>query len=142
MKTILSAAVLVLAAAGPGLALDVPLTVAEPIGVARTDERIIAGVPLARGQFRDAAGLSLWEGDVEVPCQFTVLSRRPNGSAWWVLADLQASVPADGLDRFAGFDANFKYDYGNCTVGHVAMTPWAWSREEPAGRSAGRQTED
>lgn len=88
------------ALAGPVGAFDVPLTVTETAGVARTSEPVTTGVPLAKGAVKDAAALRLVdEKGGQLPAQFRALAPWPDGSVRVVLIDTQVSVPAKGSAR-------------------------------------------
>jgi len=78
--------------------LDVPLTVEEPIGVARQLEPVTFGVPLPRGLTRDVTRLRLYgpEGHA-VPAAFRIVNRwLEDGSVQWVHGDFLADVAARG----------------------------------------------
>lgn len=78
---------------------DVPLTVREDAGVARTRWPATFGVPLRPGLVRDVSELRLLDAaGNEVPCQFNVTSRywSRDNSVRWVLLDFQADLPAGG----------------------------------------------
>jgi hypothetical protein len=67
-----------LASTGGAAALDVPLTVEEPVGVARHSEPVTFGVPLPGGSIRDVTRLRLYTSDGHgVPAAFRVVNR------WW-----------------------------------------------------------
>jgi len=69
-------------------AAEIPLTVSESAGVARSGEPVSSGVPLARGTVADVASLSLRDdAGRAVPAQFRALASWPDGSARWVLCD-------------------------------------------------------
>ena len=78
--------------------LDVPLTVAETAGVARTAEPVTFGVPLPQGVARDTARLRLIAPDGNaVPASFRVANRWiSDGSVQWIHADFLADAPAGG----------------------------------------------
>ena len=71
-------------------ATDIPLTLAEPAGVARVREPITSGVPLPSGT--QTASWSLWNGAQEIPVQVTPLS----GRTPWILLDFATDLPASG----------------------------------------------
>ena len=80
-----------------GNRFEVTLTVAEPVGVDRIDEPVTSGVPLPRGRQKETEGLLLIDESKNkpIPCQFTVLSRWPDGSIKWVLLDFFCTVKAN-----------------------------------------------
>jgi hypothetical protein len=64
--------------AAAGTPLDVPLTVEETAGVARSAEPVTFGVPLPKGLIRDTAGLRLYGPNGKpVAADFRVVNR------WW-----------------------------------------------------------
>lgn len=70
-----------------GAAAGIPIEVENRSGVA-TDECVSAGVPFARGALRDAGILALSDASGRpVALQTKILSKWPDGSARWVLAD-------------------------------------------------------
>ena len=92
-----------LVVAGPSAAADfqVPLTVTESAGVARTAEPISGGVPLPRGTFRKDQGFCLTgAGGAEVPCQATPLVVEADGTLRWVLLDFQDDVAAGATNAY------------------------------------------
>ncbi len=97
LPLLLSLAVLLLFSLSAA-ALDVPLTLKEPIGVARSEEPITCGVPLPRRVCADPSALRLLDAKgAEVPAFFAVANRWwEDGSAKWVHVSLQRSVPANG----------------------------------------------
>jgi hypothetical protein len=78
--------------------LDLPLTVAETAGIARTAEPVTFGVPLPRGMARDTARLRLIGQDGSaVPASFRVANRwMSDNSVQWIHADFLADAPAGG----------------------------------------------
>ncbi|MDD4888727.1 MAG: glycoside hydrolase family 127 protein [Phycisphaerae bacterium] len=78
--------------------LDVPLTVVEPSGIARTDEPVSGGIPLPVGLVKDPATLKLVDDKgAEVPAQFSASNRwGADQSVMWLLVQAQATVPAKG----------------------------------------------
>lgn len=88
-------------ARGQLLSDGVPLTVQEPAGVDRKNEPVTSGVPLPEGAIKEVGQLSL-DGPAgqNVPCQFTPLSRWPDGSLKWVLLDFQSSVGASNRAEY------------------------------------------
>ena len=93
--------VLLCATVPPAPALEVPLTVSEPVGVARKAEPVSSGVCFKAGEVKDAAKLALLDAAGKpVPCQFTPLVTLEDGSLQWVLADFQADVPASGKAKY------------------------------------------
>ncbi|GEM_PF-2442411 len=74
----------------PFSASDIPLTIKEPVGVARTNDPITSGIPLPPGT--PTTGWSLFDGGTELPLQTTALQ----GRTPWMLLDFQASIAAGG----------------------------------------------
>ncbi|MFQ5666049.1 MAG: beta-L-arabinofuranosidase domain-containing protein [Candidatus Binatia bacterium] len=79
---------------------DLTLDVKEPLGVARRQWPISAGVPLAPGLVHHASQLRMTSGRTPVPLQTHVLSRWPDHSVRWVLLDWQADLKAGEQRRF------------------------------------------
>ncbi|MCA9751456.1 MAG: hypothetical protein KC591_04645 [Gemmatimonadetes bacterium] len=81
--------------ASSAAALDVPLTVRERDGVARTDEYITMGVPLEKGQiFSDqAVAIQGKRG------QFQSLATWSDGSVKWLLCTFPVTIPANGTEN-------------------------------------------
>ncbi|MFH0921736.1 MAG: T9SS type A sorting domain-containing protein [Fibrobacterota bacterium] len=86
---------------------NVILSLTEPIGVARVNEPVTSGVPLAKSDnVLTTENMGLFLNGVEVPCQFVVTSRW-NGLVSdaakpirWVLLDFNADVPANGTAQY------------------------------------------
>ena len=73
------------------------LTVREEAGLERRAWPLTRGVPLPPGAVTDPGGLRLQDAQGRgVPLQTRALSRWPDGSVKWVLADFQADLPAGG----------------------------------------------
>jgi hypothetical protein len=91
-------ALALLSVAAHAEAIDIPLTVTNRSGVARTAEPVTTGVPFAQGVVPDVVPLPLrvLVDGVEIPAQFTRTARWPDGSVRWVLADFQVNLPASG----------------------------------------------
>lgn len=92
------AAGMVLALTSPGV--EVPFTVEETAGVARTHEVVSGGIPLPAGKYRDAAAFSLFDGTQEVPVQVSPIVKYPDGSLHWALVSFPATVPANGKKTY------------------------------------------
>jgi len=86
------------AAANP---LRVPLTLVEPVGVARTAEPVTIGVPLPAGRVRtpDAVWIATPDGH-PARSQARALERWPDGSVRWLLLDFLATVGARDTARY------------------------------------------
>ena len=69
-------------------------SVTEPMGIARVQQPVTGGVPLAKGAVRDLSGLCVADSEGRLaPAQIRELSRwRGDGSLKWVLVDLQADL--------------------------------------------------
>ncbi len=83
------------------LGLEIPLTVQEPIGVARHNSPVTSGVGLPRGEFPRDQRFSLFDGDREIPLQTTPLVVETDGTLRWVLLDFQLSVGAKETKRLS-----------------------------------------
>ncbi|HUU89786.1 MAG TPA: hypothetical protein VM238_01105 [Phycisphaerae bacterium] len=103
MRLVSAAVAAGLAVAAPATAAEfqVPLTVTESAGVARTAEPISGGVPLPRGAFRKDQGFCLTGADgKEVACQVTPLVVEADDTLRWVLLDFQDDVAAGGTNTY------------------------------------------
>jgi hypothetical protein len=83
-------------ATSPAWGLDVPLTVVNREAVAKSGEPITSGVPFAEGILTDISRVRILLGGAEIPAQFKVTARWPDGSIRWLLADFQIDLPAAG----------------------------------------------
>ncbi len=73
----------------------VPIRVRNWLDFDRVDEPVTSGIALPAGAASDEGEMRLLDGSMsEVPAQFRVLARWPDGSVRWVLADFQCSVGA------------------------------------------------
>ena len=63
-------------------------------GIARTNEPVTSGVPIAPGDV--GASWALFDGTQEIPLQTTVL---PGRLTPWLLLDFQTTLPAFALKR-------------------------------------------
>ena len=82
-------------------AVEVPVTVIEPAGVARAGWPVTSGIPLARGALHRHQQSALFDArGAEVPLQTEVLSRWPDGSIRWLLLDFQVDLAADDSQEF------------------------------------------
>jgi hypothetical protein len=75
-------------------AMDIPLTVEEPTGVARSAEPVSGGIPLPAGQFKPEQAFSLLDGTRPVPVQVVPLVVDERGFLHWVLVDFQTDLKA------------------------------------------------
>jgi exo-rhamnogalacturonan lyase-like protein len=90
-----------LVSVGTAAAVEVPVSVSEPRGVARENQPATGGIPFKAGQVKDVAELALVDADGKaVAAQFTVLDRYADGSVRWVLVDFLCSVPAKGVAKY------------------------------------------
>jgi hypothetical protein len=147
VSVLVVAALLLCATRGRGEPLRVPLSIEEPVGVARDAEPVTTGVPLPAGRIRDAS--ALWMADPSghhVPTQTRVLERWPDGSARWVLVDFLATVGAHDAATYSLRDGkapaltskaavrlsatDVGYDLSSGRVGlEIARTPPAFFRK-------------
>ena len=82
-------------------ALEIPLVVEEPIGVARYDAPVSSGVCLPRGEFPAGQEFSLLDGNTEVALQTTPLVIEKDGTVRWVLLDFQLDIGPKEVKRLA-----------------------------------------
>lgn len=84
----------------------IPLAVEEPTGNPRGSWPIASGVPFPQGALASRDHVRLLDGEGrEIPAQFTVLSRWPDGSIKWLLVEFLAST--------SGAVTNYSLEYGN-----------------------------
>ncbi len=86
-------------------ALEVPITVQEPVGAARKAEPVCGGVPLPAGQYKPDQTFALFEGDKEIPLQALPLVVDENGFLRWILLDFQTDLRANEKKAFTLKDA-------------------------------------
>ena len=100
IRPILVSAVL-LGLSVPASALEIPLTVTEPAGVARQGEPISGGIPLPPGKVAKGQAFAVRTADGrELACQTLPLVVDPDGSLRWVLVDFQDDLAAGGTNRY------------------------------------------
>jgi len=83
-------------AAARASATSITLTVEEPSGIARVNEAVTSGVPIATADTSNTAW-ALFDGFREIPVQTRVLFGVRNP---WLLLDFQASVEADAVKSY------------------------------------------
>ena len=72
------------------------LHVKETAGIWRFFYPVNARMPFPRGELTDAAGVKLRLDEMEIPAQYTVESRWPDGSVQWLAIDFNTSIgPAE-----------------------------------------------
>ncbi|MBA4386851.1 MAG: hypothetical protein C0404_02650 [Verrucomicrobia bacterium] len=86
-------------------ALEVPLTVEEPIGAERKREVVSGGIPLPEGKYKDAAAFSLFDGATEVPVQISPIVKFPDGSLHWALVSFPVEAAAKSKKTYTLKDA-------------------------------------
>jgi len=83
--------------ASTAAAVEVPVSVSEPAGIARSNWPVCGGIPFRPGDVRGVADLVLVDAaGTVVPAQFTKLVGHDDGSVKWALVDLRADVAAKG----------------------------------------------
>lgn len=88
-------------AASSAAEVSVPVTVAEPAGLARTGEPASGGVPFKKGQVQSVDSLALFDNTGKpVPAQFSRLAPYEDGSVQWALVDVLVDLPAKGTAEF------------------------------------------
>ncbi len=117
-----------LRAAGSGA--EVALEVREPSGTGRVAWPVRSGVPLAQGTLAGAGGARLLDAaGREVPAQFEVMGRWPDGSVKWLVTTFCADTEAKEASRYtlrlaAGGEASE-------TAGVAVPDEKAWSLTAP-----------
>lgn len=77
-------------------ALEVPVIVQEPAGIARKTEPVSGGIALPAGMFKPGTvKLALFHGDRPIPVQCSELVVGPKGFVRWVLLDFQIDLRAN-----------------------------------------------
>jgi hypothetical protein len=75
----------------------IPVTIGEPVGVARRHEPASGGVPFLPGQVKEVGNLALVDAAGKpVPVQFTRLAGYEDGSVQWALLDTMLDVAPNG----------------------------------------------
>ena len=97
---VVAVAVGLLWASGTGWALDIPITVQEPSGLARTAEPVSGGIPMPWAEFKADQPFALFDGDKEVPLQAVPLVTDEQGFLRWILVDFQADLKAKEKKTF------------------------------------------
>ncbi len=90
---------LLLAFPAAAAALEIPVSVEEPAGVARRRGPVTSGVPLPRGACRAGQAFRLFDSGREIPLQTTPLVVTPDGFLRWVLLDFQIDLGAGETKR-------------------------------------------
>lgn len=75
-------------------ALEVPITVHEPVGAARKAEPVCGGVPLPEGQYKPDQAFALFDGNREIPAQALPIVVDEKGFLRWILLDFQTDLGA------------------------------------------------
>lgn len=79
----------------------IPITVAEPAGVARAADPACGGIPFFKGQVKDVNSLALFTKDGQpVPAQFSKLAPYEDDSVQWALVDTLVKLDANGKMEF------------------------------------------
>lgn len=89
----------------PAFALEVPLTVEEPIGVERKHEVVSGGIPLPAGKYKDMTAFSLFDGAVEIPVQVSSIVNYPDGSVHWALVSFPVNAGANSKKTYTFKDS-------------------------------------
>ncbi|MEJ0084611.1 MAG: hypothetical protein WDO72_02910 [Pseudomonadota bacterium] len=82
----------------------------ENIGVARRDEPVRIGVPLARGVLAEPGEAALLAGEKLLAAQFTALARWPDRSVKWLLVDALVDSEANAEQRLSLRRAPARHD--------------------------------
>lgn len=101
MKALTMATAAIVLAGGVGFGAEpmkINLTVEERLGIARVDEPVTSGVPLAKGALESVDGLQLVDSNGQtVPASFVVATRWwPTRSIKWLHVTFPCSLPAKG----------------------------------------------
>ncbi len=82
-------------------ALDVPITVEDPISAERACEVVSGGIPMPEGRYKDAAAFRLLDGEAEVPVQVSPIVKYPDGSLHWVLVSFPVKLAPNEKRTYA-----------------------------------------
>jgi exo-rhamnogalacturonan lyase-like protein len=94
LKRTMVIALLALAMTLPAFALKTTLTVAETTGTNRRAGTVTSGIPFEKGVLKDTGRLVVSTNGTDIPAQFSILARWPDGSVRWALVDCLVDVPA------------------------------------------------
>lgn len=95
----------------------IPLAVEEPTGNPRENWPIASGVPFSQGALASKDHVRLLDAEGrEIPAQFTVLSRWPDGSIKWLLVEFLAST--------SGTVTYYSLEYGNAVSSSLVGDPF------------------
>jgi hypothetical protein len=79
---------------------SIPITVEEPLGLARTAEPVSGGIPLPQGMFKPGQAFTLLDGAAAAPVQVLPLVVDEKGFMRWVLLDFQTDLAANAKKTF------------------------------------------
>ncbi len=99
-------------------ALNVPLTVRESAGAARSGEIVTTGIPIPKGQLASDQGAAI----TGVDGQFETLATWGDGSVKWLLVSFPANVPAFGSSTYQLVNGSGNAPGGNLSVQQSAGT--------------------
>ncbi|MDD4890002.1 MAG: hypothetical protein PHU85_08735 [Phycisphaerae bacterium] len=91
-RRVVLAGSILLALCGITHALDIPITVEEPSGVARVAEPASGGVPMPWGELKADTPFALFDGEKEIPLQAIPMVIDEKGMLRWVLLDFQVDL--------------------------------------------------
>jgi hypothetical protein len=96
------AAAICLVVAAPALAgeLALPITLTEPVGVARKAEPVCGGIPLPADTYKPGQAFALYDGARQVPLQVAPLVVDARGFLRWILLDFQTDLAAKETKTF------------------------------------------
>ncbi|MCG3178791.1 MAG: hypothetical protein BIFFINMI_01121 [Phycisphaerae bacterium] len=93
MRRIILTTIAAMILTAPAWALEIPVTVTEPAGLERADAPVFGGIPLPRGEVKDAGTLQLVDAAGQpVALQVDPLVTEPDGSLRWVLLSFKADL--------------------------------------------------
>lgn len=100
-------------------AAEINFSVNETFGLARANEPVSGGISFNKGDVRDIRGLALFRGNIEIPGQFSTLTRHGDNSLQWVLMDF--------TDDFTGAEKK-NYSIKTQPASALPVTPVTVSR--------------
>ncbi len=80
--------------------LSIPITVQEPLGIARKSAPVSGGIPLPWGVYNKPSWFALYAGDQRVPAQVEPLVTDEKGFFRWVLLDFQTDLKPNEKKTF------------------------------------------
>ncbi len=100
MRSVMVVCLTALVAIASSSALEVPISVEEPVGAARQGEVVCGGIPLPEGKYKDTTAFSLFEGSTEIPLQVSPIVKYPDGSLHWALVSFPVTIEGNSKKTY------------------------------------------